>query len=498
MLEKLTPVRLSNRWATFRCSPELQVKLKKLYRYKAVGAEFSEAYRAGAWDGYVNYFQRSRVPAGLFLDKLKDLRQRYLVRVEDERERPQFRKLETDGMRPYQREAVEAMIAASATGGLVLSATGSGKTHLAGAFLRSLRGAGCFVVDELTLLEQARREIAQVTGEEVGVVGKSEFQPKRITVATVQTLHRHRDKPKFLEWLRGLDVMILDEIHVALNRRSIDVIWKARPRAVFGLTATLEMQKPHVRVPATALAGPVVFRYPICQGVAEGYLSDGVIGLVEFQDPLRGIAPGYFVLNADGRHFVRPGSPSAKYRYHIALNRARNDIVEALAREAVRRDCHTAVLVEQRRHLSALARRLRDVPHAVMCGDRAQQERLEAQRAMDAGQLPLILANRVFAKGIDLRTLDAVIDATAMAGHNGALQRYGRGARKAEGKRGLIYLDIADAGSWYAIAARSRQRALREVGCPMIKMRWEGDAAKMFAALEGKVEWNGKAMQGDA
>src|SRR5438105_1362935 len=136
---------VSNRWTTIECVPETQVKLKKIFK-------------------------------------------QFNITIKDRRRFPCFREVITsEKERPYQKEAVEAMIKASSNGGLILAATGVGKTFLAAEYMRRLDGMSVFIVDELALLEQSRRALEAALGEKVGVVGRSEFDPRRVTVATVQT-----------------------------------------------------------------------------------------------------------------------------------------------------------------------------------------------------------------------------------------------------------------------------------------------------------------------
>jgi superfamily II DNA or RNA helicase len=427
---------------------------------------------------------RGRVPTGLFLEMRQELQQAgYKLRVADERAPCRFESLPwPEKIRPYQRQAVEAMVKASNTGGIVLVATGAGKTFLTGEFLRRLNGTAAFVVDELTLLAQAQRELEAAIGEKVGTVGKSLFQPRRVSVATIQTLHKHRERKAFKNWFSQLDVVVLDEVHLAINRRNIGIVQQVKPKAVFGLTATLQMEKPHVQLPVTALTGPVVFRYDIRKGVKQGYLSQGTVVRLQFHDPLKGKAPEYKDTRANPREnvWMLSGSQAAEYRYHISLNKARNDCVEALVREGVKAGRRTVVLVERLAHLRVLAHRLKDLPHRVLCGAYSQEDRLEAMRMMDAGELPLILASRVFGKGVDISTLDLIIDATGLPGRNGALQRYGRGARRAEGKPSLLYVDICDVGNSFAGAAHSRKAALLEIGCPVKDVVWKGNAKSII------------------
>ena len=484
------PVVLSNRWALFRCSGSAQAILKPYFAYDIPGANFSEAYRNGSWDGRKNLMARGRVATGLFLAKQAELEQAgFQFQITDIRKAPEFQKAADPKDREYQIKAVEAMIAASNTGGLVLCATGTGKTRLSASFFKRLIGSAVFVCDELTLLEQSRLEIGSVLNEEVGVVGHSEFHPKRITVATIQTLSKHRNKPIFRKWFTALNVVVIDEIHTALNRRNIDIVSLIQPQAVFGLTATLQIQKPHVQMPAMALAGPVIFEYSIQEGVEAGYLSSGTVCHLRFNDALQGIAPGYESWGVDKltrrkkKIWIKAGSPEADYRYHICLNKARNDCVEALVREGIKRGRRVVVLVERRIHLAVLARRFPDIPHQALSGQRESSERFAAMKAMDAGELPLILASRVFGKGVNLQKVDLILDGSALPGRDGAIQRYGRGVRKS-GKKKLIYIDIADHGNKHAWSAQLRAAALQEVCTQVVQDIWKGDAGLIFDQIE--------------
>jgi DNA excision repair protein ERCC-3 len=462
------PVILTNRHAQFLCNAAMQTRLKEFYSYAVPGAEYSAMVSSGEWDGRRNMFSRGRVGAGLFVGMWREAREAgFQFRVKDQRQSVQLSAYAVDppDLRPYQKQAVDAILKASNMGGLVLAATGVGKTYLVGAYLRHVTGMAVFCVDELTLLEQARRELEKVLQEKVGVVGRSEFKPHRVTVATVQTLHLHRRDPQFIAWYAKVEVVVIDEIHVALNRRNIDVVRIIKPKAVFGLTATLEMHKPNVAMEAMALTGPVIFRYSIQTGVAEGYLTQGRVVRVMFDDSTcKGWA----------------GSPEAEYCLRITCNQLRNECITALARAGVKAGHRVIVLAERIQHLKTLSRMLNDTPHRLLHGDYSHQERFAAKEAMDAGTLPLILASRIFSKGIDIRKVDVIIDAAAMPGHNGVIQKFGRGVRIGDGKTNLLFLDIADRGNHFEAAARARLRALKELGVVIREVLWKGNTEGVY------------------
>ena len=506
-------VTLTNRKAVFNCPPESLERLKSWFSYPIPRAEFSDkyiryqralkdktkllkaqhpdwadkavlstanrelnsrAYELGIWNGTKCLLARGTVPAGLFLMQREKMELHgWKFQVDDQRKAPEFSAiLDPEGTRPYQSECVQRMIETSRTGGLILSATGSGKTHLVSVFLQKLCGSAVFLVDELTLLGQAQNEFAKILSpKEIGQVGNSVFDPRRVTVATIQTLHKHRNRPEFRRWFESLDCAIIDEVHLALNKRNIDIVQRVRPKAVYGLTATLEMEKPHVRFPAVALAGPPIFTYPLEQGVREGYLSQGVVCRVFVDQPALNFRDA-----------------NAEYNALVTHGEKRNGVIEALVREGIKQGKRVVVLVERLAHLEGLRCRLQDLNPGVMCGVVEKTERTAAIKSMDSGKLPLILATRVFSKGVDITQVSLVIDASGQPSPNSAQQRYGRGSRKAEGKDGLLYVDITDRGNRFAHAANSRCRALRALGVPIIEQEYRGNAGEILETAQKSLE----------
>ena len=454
-------VQLTNRWARFRCSPEVQVRLKSFFRYHPPGYEYANSFRVGKWDGYTHMLRWGRVATGLFLFRLKRLREcGWKFHIQDQRGYPSIllKAKSSPDIRPYQEQAVQAMLRASNVGGLVLNSTGSGKTRITGEYFRRVAAVCVFVVDELTLLEQARRELTKAVGEDIGVIGEGECAPRRITVATIQSLAKLEKHPKLKQWIKLLEVIVLDEIHVALNERSFNAIQALQPKAVFGLTATLQVDTPHVGYPARALAGPVIFRYPLAQGVREGYLSPGVSCVVKVHGGASGFIREYSIL----------------YKALIVKSAVRNSCICALVAEGLRRGRRVIVVCEYLSHLNILSKLLEKFPHRVLSGKvSSRTDRFAAKEAMDAGELRLLLVSRIFGKGVDIRTVDTIIDTTASADASTVIQRYGRGTRKSESKHGLLHFDIHDVGNSFERAAKAREEALRRAKIPVIEAIWE-------------------------
>jgi superfamily II DNA or RNA helicase len=490
-------VKLTNRKARLvsqRDIFDLPDEMNEVLKYRKPGWDYTNQAKYNGWDGYTLMVTPDGIMgAGVFLAMQKKLEKELAVRfvVKDLREFPVFQnakpnKIESDKeVRKYQVECLGNMIAASQTGGLVLNATGTGKTYVAGTYFKTLRGAALFLVDELTLLKQAKKELQEVLGEEVGEIGNSIWDVKRITVGTIQTVHKHRFGTSYVNWTKLLSCIVIDELHLALNRRNFETIRAIKPMVIFGLTATLELKKKHVAMRAYDLCGPVIFEYPLKQGVAEGVLSKGVVVAVQVkneqeQEKYEGKG-GWW----RKRQFYRERYPT-EYLRLIVEGSKRNNVIRKLVLEAHKKGKHTVVLLERVQHLKELSESL-TVPHHLVFGEKLVEERVESQQMFEDEKVKVILANKVFKKGINIKRIDVIIDGAAMKSKNDAQQKYGRGVRLCEGKTGLIYFDIADVGNRFEKAAKSRRSALKKNGTPVFLANSELGASKILELAEKKL-----------
>jgi hypothetical protein len=82
-----------------------------------------------------------------------------------------------------------------------------------------------------------------------------------------------------------------------------------------------------------------------------------------------------------------------------------------------------------------------------------------------------------------------IINAGAGRSESGAIQRYGRGTRRAAGKPGLIYVDVMDHSpvgktdpryNPFQAHTDNRIKAYKKLGMPIFTMVWTGDAGKVI------------------
>ena len=106
---------------------------------------------------------------------------------------------------------------------------------------------------------------------------------------------------------------------------------------------------------------------------------------------------------------------------------------------------------------------------------------------MDTGKISLLIATNVFGKGVNIKTIELIIDGTGAPNRNRAIQRYGRGVRKSEGKTLLRYVDVSDRGNKYEGAAQSRAKAYQEIGTEIVEVQWNKNVESVFKMFKGDV-----------
>jgi superfamily II DNA or RNA helicase len=177
-------------------------------------------------------------------------------------------KVDADGLRPYQREAVDAwnrdLEKVRAALGVIF--TGGGKTRTATAWIRHRRGRGLWLAMRDFLIDQAADTIRERAGELVSIEKADQHMDgTRIVVGSVQTL---RDKrladipPDRFDWI------VFDEAHHAVAPGPMAIFDHFGKAKIIGLTATpFRLDNVGLR----NIFDVTSFEYNIRWGMDEGY-----------------------------------------------------------------------------------------------------------------------------------------------------------------------------------------------------------------------------------
>jgi superfamily II DNA or RNA helicase len=128
--------------------------------------------------------------------------------------------LEAISLRDYQVNA--ANLALANRRGVIKCATGGGKTAIFSAILKSLEETQwptLVLARRTALIDQAYDALRRYGVKEVGRIHGSIFEPKLITVSTVQSLGKIMD-----EWKLKAKVLIVDEVHEMTTTQSMQIM----------------------------------------------------------------------------------------------------------------------------------------------------------------------------------------------------------------------------------------------------------------------------------
>lgn len=140
-------------------------------------------------------------------------------------------------LRDYQQEVVQKVIV-SGESGLIHAGTGTGKTIMGINLLAKLGLKTTILVPTINILQQWVSECEKFLNYTPGIIGNGKREIKDITIATFQTLIKDE---VLLERLgRNTSCLMVDEVHMAITEKRIEVITSFNPQKIFGLSATMK------------------------------------------------------------------------------------------------------------------------------------------------------------------------------------------------------------------------------------------------------------------
>lgn len=442
-----------NLWATVQEATDEELTWLASYLSVPVkNAEHSDAYQAGHWDGLVRLFdkRRQRFASGLVRMVYGRARESGIrVVVDDVREKPSAPVNPAAGawLRDYQREALGAMLARGR--GIVSMPTGAGKTSCLSAVCEAIQIDWLVLVDTRDLMHQGAAEIARWTKEEIGTCGDGIWKPRRVTVATFQTLHqglgREGKVDALLDRARGL---IIDECQVASAAKAFQVAMSC-PNAFYryGVSATPLEREDESDYRAIEALGPLIHEISAETLIDLGRLARPEIIFVEFQ------------------HEKMTGSFSEVYEAGVVLNDKRNALIARLAGGELS-PRPTLVFFKTIAHGPRLERLInRTASVEVIDGRKNSYSRSNARKRLETGQIDVLLTSRIFGKGIDLPMTESAVNAAGGASVVDAVQKVGRIMRTGGTKTSVRFWDVMDLRNrWLADHAQRRLEAFRGRG----------------------------------
>ncbi|MGC4093702.1 MAG: DEAD/DEAH box helicase [Polyangiaceae bacterium] len=346
----------------------------------------------------------------------------------------------TSTLRPYQREAIDAVLAARRRGLrrlLVCLPTGAGKTVIFSELARLAQRQVLVLAHREELLLQAREKLQSALGEQVVEIERGAARAgegAKVLVCSIRSLHEQR----LAEVLRGrnLGLVVYDECHHAPaedNLRVLRQIGAFDPNwggTLLGFTATTS------RGDGQGLAEvfeQIVYSRSLPELIDDGYLVK-----------LRGFR---ISTGADLTRLSATGADFREDELAEAVDIQERNALVARAIQELARDRRTiafCVTVNHARHLCHSLNAL-GVPAGVVHGAMQPEDRARALSEFRAGRVHVLCNVAVLTEGFDDPGVSCIAMARPTRSEGLYAQCVGRGTRLHPNKRDCLILDFVDA-----------------------------------------------------
>lgn len=262
--------------------------------------------------------------------------------------------------------------------------------------------------------------------------------------------------------IEGTETYLVGEGIIAHNCHVLpaESFWKvtqALPNAYYriGVSGTPLDREDQRSVFAVGALGPQVYEIPSAKLIEEGRLAKPNIRMVTAHQDF---------MEKDQFGLIRRWGWAKVYREGIVRSKERNRILLAAVTKA-EKPC--LVFVKEIAHGRAFAKALqkRGIKADFVWGSDSLQARQQAVKRLVRGDLEVLVCSVIFQEGVDIPELRSVVIASGGKSIIAALQRIGRGMRRADGKETFEVWDVADEGNvWLKRHAKARRRAYQREG----------------------------------
>ena len=286
--------------------------------YESPGAKYVKSYQMGIWDGKVRFMHKNPTtfPIGFIEQvetilkaskinfKIKDLRE--TIEISQASIEKAFNKNKFITPRPYQKKSVIKGLRQKY--GIINLPTGGGKTLVINLMISAVdyetenKASHLITASGIGLCRQLQAQISKFQKEEVGFIGQSEFNIKRITVASIDSLfksinymtfkknskkssnhmERLKKKNEVLDLLTETTTLFLDEAHHSPAKTFKDVFYKTHAKLRIGTTATYMRSGDGDGMLLRAVTGNIIYKKTLSWMIDKGYLAKPKIILIEY------------------------------------------------------------------------------------------------------------------------------------------------------------------------------------------------------------------------
>lgn len=337
-------------------------------------------------------------------------------------------RIKPNKMQSVALEQLKSLRATGAQKGLIISATGTGKTYLSAFDVRNFSpNKMLFIVHREQILKKAMQDYRKILGghdDDFGILsGNSKDVNAKYLFATVQTISKDNYLQQFAK--DQFDYILIDEVHKAGADSYLKIINYFTPKFLLGMTATPE-RTDNFNIYE-------LFDYNIAYEIRlQAALDEDMLcpfhyfGVIDYE--------------IDGK-LIDEASELKKLVSHERVNHIIDKInYYGHSGEHVKGLMFCSSKEEARNLSSAL--NMAGLKTIALTGDNSQGEREEAIHQLNCGELQYIITVDIFNEGIDIPFLNQIVMLRQTQSSIIFIQQLGRGLRKHDSKEFVTIIDF--------------------------------------------------------
>lgn len=334
--------------------------------------------------------------------------------------------------RPYQVSAFSALL--NARHAATELPTAAGKTSIIVQLVKHHGLKTLVVTPSKSITLQIYDEMVERFGlKYVGMYGgtKKQFN-KLITVCTAQSLTRLQPGSPEHEALSKTDVLVFDECHTTPAQTFESVCMGIASKAPYRyFVSATQTRIDGSEILLKGITGPIVYRKTFRELVEEGWLARPIFRV--------------FKVNSYGN--ANRQDVNKETRAQLFCNPNVAAMASDLAvKAATIGNRQVLILVDEYSQYDLLKNYLKH-DHIFVCGKTHQDDRKEAIRKFNAGEIKMLVGTSAISTGVDLKPVGCLIYLQGGTSEIQVKQALGRGTRIVPGKKDVWMIDFLVVGS---------------------------------------------------
>jgi len=372
--------------------------------------------------------------------------------------RPNIKPPEGARLEQFALQTHIAEVAVKNQRGIIQAPTGSGKTTIA-MLIASMfypKHKILFLCHTISLLTQTYQEFANRGFSDIGMVGGAFLKKfsdtlvkdNRIVISTVQTFSKFDPK----EYCDQFDVVLIDEAHHcnAITGQFGKILTHLLAPVKIGFTATIPTAR-EASLALEGIIGPIIGEISIQEGVELKIMAKPKIKLVPIP---------HNSLFGDIRKY------NELYRAAIVDSRIRNSRIASVAVDLASSGLSSLIIVKEIQHGDNITDMIRMKGHkcSFVQGNTSGEIRDAVKEQLEQKGIKIVVCTAVWKEGVNIPSLNCVINAAGGKSEISTLQAIGRGLRSVPGKKEIVIYDFLDPYKYLAQHAIQRIAIYVEAG----------------------------------